>query len=129
MDVAATPTAALGNGQFLIGPGYLVDSFTGVSIEDDGAERDANSLVRAATTITVFASTGASGLGHHMTGEVEVVQRVQARVGYEDDVATTTAVAAGWSSKGYELLAAESDGTVAARSRFYIETAFINEAH
>jgi len=40
-----------------------------------------------------------------------------------------TAVAASRSSKGYELLAAECDGTVAAGSRFYVETAFINEAH
>jgi hypothetical protein len=64
-----------------------------------------------------------------MTGKVEVVQRVQAWIGHENDVATTTAVATGRSSKGHEFLAAECDGAVATGSRFYIETAFVNEAH
>lgn len=129
MNITASPATTPGNHEFLLGSGELAQVGATFPVEHDGAQGNADSCIRAATTKSIFAFPGSSRDCHHPSCVVKVVQGVQTRVGNEDDISAAAAVSTGWASEWHEFLPAKRDGPVAAAAGLDVNGALVNEAH
>jgi hypothetical protein len=98
--------------------GVIVDNSADGNFQDD-------IFAIAAGTIGAFAVTASLCL---MFGiETEVNQRIVALAGFENDVATATAITAGRSSARHKFLASKGHTAIPAVARLHLDSCFIDK--
>ncbi len=129
VDVAAPSAAAARDDHALSVLGHVGDELARRRVFDLRPERDTLDAIAPRATVAVLAHAVPAALGGERSRLREVEQRGEARVAREDDVASLASVAARGPAERDELLAAERDGAVAARTRDDLDATLIDETH
>ena len=125
--VATSAASAFGDDDALVGLREVVDEFAGFLVVKSGADGDLEGDGFSIESGAVGAQAVLTALGLVLGVIAEMDEGVVALLGDHDDVAAASAVAAGGTTAGNKLFAAEGHTAIAAVAGFYFYFCFIDE--
>jgi hypothetical protein len=129
VHVAAPAAPALRDHEGLFGRVEVDQQLAALGVVDLRAHRDAQHALLAGLAVLVAAAPVLARLGLDYARVGEVEQRGQLRVGAQDYIAASTAVAPGGAAERAVLLAPHGDGAVAAIACMHLDRHFVDELH
>ena len=125
--VATTAASALGDDDAFVGLGEVVNELAGFLVVQSGTDGDLEGDGFSIESGAVGSEAVLATLGLVLGVIAEMDEGVVALRGDHDNVAATSAVAAGRTAAGNELFAAEGHAAIAAVAGFYFDSCFIDE--